>query len=319
MQSWTFPRWKRAWQAARRLIQREKIEAVVCGKALFEGRAGLRIQAECGIPFVVCTYAMEIPRWLSGRKTRRDLRAVLAGASRVVVINEQTKRQLSAFGVPEAKLVKIYPGVAEEFFAAPSSVEEFRIKHGLAGKRVIASVARLVPRKGMDVLVESFARVLRSVSGVHLLIVGDGPERGELETLVRERGLTGAVTFLGAVSSDDVRRATACAEVFALTPRALPHDPEGFGIVYVEAAALGKTSVASSAGGVPEAVLDEVTGLLVPPDDADATARALVRVLEDENLRTRLAKAARTRAEKEFHWAGRTFLFQGMVHAMLTE
>lgn len=315
MQSWTFPRWKKAWQAARHLIQREKIEAVVCGKALFEGRAARKLQEEFHVPYVVCTYAMEISRWLEREKTRRDLLEVLRSAGRVVVINEGTKRLLRTLNVPERKLVKIYPGVAEEFFSAPSGVDEFRTLHRLVGKRVVVSVARLVPRKGIDVLLESMGKVLRSVPDAHLLIVGGGPEHGRLSRMVRERGLQRVITFLGEASVDDVSRALACADIFALTPRNL----EGFGIVYLEAAATGKTSIGSRTGGVTEAVLDGVTGLLVPPDDADAAARALVRVLEDENLRTRLAKAARTRAEKEFHWPGRTFLFQGMVHAMLTE
>lgn len=319
MNAWTYPRWRPAWQAARMVTRKERIEAVVCGKALFEGRAALRLQAEFGIPFVVCTYAMEILVWLASAKTRRDLRAVLQGAERVVVINEKTKQALREFGVPDRKFVKIYPGVAETFFESPGDVNAFTMHYGLGAKRIIVSAARLVPRKGFDVLIEAFASALRFVPDLHLLIVGDGPERHRLARRVQDLRLTSAVTLAGELSSDDLRRALACAEFFALTPRDLAHGVEGFGIVFLEAAAQGKTAVASRTGGVPEAVLDGTTGILVPPSDVAATADALLRLLKDGDLRRRLAASAWARAEKEFHWNTRALLFQGMMHALLSE
>ncbi len=319
MGAWTYPRWRPAWQAAREIVRRERIEAIICGKALFEGRAALRLHEEFHVPFIVCTYAMEIPVWLGTAKTRRDLRAVLQDAARVLVINEQTKQVLRTFGVPEGKLVKLYPGVAEEFFAVPPDAGVFRSRFGLDGKRVIVSVARLVPRKGLDVLIRAFAEVRRSVTNAHLLIAGDGPERDHLALLIREAHQGDSVTLLGEVSPDDLRGILAVAEFFALTPKDLPNDPEGFGIVYLEAAAAGKTSIGSSAGGVPEAVLDGTTGLLVPPDDGAATARAMRRLFENGDLLRRLQENARSRAEKEFRWKGRAFLFQGVVHAVVSE
>lgn len=317
--AWAYPRWRPAWQAARRLIRDAKIEALVCGKALFEGRAALRLQGEFGIPFIVCTYGMELPVWLRGQRTRADLERVLGAAARVVVINEQTKRFLLSLGVTDQRLVKIYPGVAEEFFRPPAEVDAFRARYRLREKRVVIAVARLVPRKGLAELIDAFPAVLRAVPGAQLLVVGDGPERPLLQARVERQGLVGAVTFLGRTPLDDVRRALAAAEVFALTPVDDPDDPEGFGIVYLEAAAAGIPAVASRAGGVPEAVLDSRTGLLVPARDPAATAAALVRVLTDDALRQRLGAAARDRAAKEFHWKGRAFLFQGMVHALLSE
>jgi methylated-DNA-[protein]-cysteine S-methyltransferase len=228
MRAWTYPRWRPAWQAAREIVRRERIEAIVCGKALFEGRAALRLQKEFGIPLIVCTYAMEIPVWLAGAKTRHDLREVLQDAARVLVINEQTKQVLRTFGVPEGKLVKLYPGVAEAFFVVPPDGGAFRSRFGLDGKRVIASVARLVPRKGLDVLIRAFAEVRRSATDAHLFIAGDGPERDHLALLVREAHQEDSVTLLGEVSSDDLRSILACAEFFALTPKDFRRETEDF-------------------------------------------------------------------------------------------
>lgn len=316
---WTYPRWRGFWRAARAVVPRARIEAVVCGKALFEGRVALRLQQEFALPFVVCTYGMEIPVWLKGRKTRADLTQVLRAAARVVVINEPTKRLLGTLGVPDQRLVKIYPGVAENFFQPVDDAVSFRERYGLIGKRVIVSVARLVPRKGQPVLLAAFPLILRAFPRAHLLLVGDGPERRSLEAQVARRGLVSAVTFLGAVPDADVRRAFAVAEVFALTPLDDPTDPEGFGMVYLEAAAGGLPAVGTLAGGVPESVLDGETGLLVPPADATATASALIRLLTNAPLRARLAVAARARANREFHWKGRALLWQGVVASLLGE
>jgi phosphatidylinositol alpha-1,6-mannosyltransferase len=317
--AWTYPRWRPAWQAARTLVSRERIEAVVCGKALFEGRAALRLQAEFGTPYIVCTYATEILTWSQDPTRRSNLRRVLLAAGRVVVINEPTRRAIRHFGVPESRMVKLYPGVSEDAFVRPEGVGAFRHQHGLTKKRVVATVARCIPRKGLDILLRAFVDVRRAVPAAQWVLIGDGPERPRLEALAEKCGLGSAVTFLGAGTREDVRRLLACAEVFCLTPRSLPNDEEGFGIVYLEAAAMGLPSVGSLVGGVPEAVLDGETGLLVPSNDQAATAGALIRLLQDDVLRTQLGRQAKTRAEREFHWKGRALLFQGMVHAMLTE
>lgn len=319
MRAWTYPRWRTAWQAARELVRKERIEAVVCGKALFEGRAALKLQAEFGIPFVVCTYSLEIETWLAYPRTHAHLLNVLRNAGRVVVINEEVKQRLLAHNVPDARIAKIYPGVREDWFSPPSELEAFRARLGLNGKRVITAVTRLVPRKGVRVLLDAFAEVHRDIPAAHLLIVGDGPERANLKQQAARGGLTSAVTFLGNVSDDDVRRAVAVGDVFVLTPLDLPEDREGFGIVYLEAAALGKPAVASRTGGIPEAVLDGETGLLVEPSNVQDTAQALKTLLTNDELRIRLGTQARARAHAEFHWKGRALLFQGMVHALLSE
>lgn len=319
MQSWwRVPRWRAAAAAARALVRREKIDAVVCGKALFEGRAAIRLHTEFGIPYVVCTYAMELPFWLASLETREDLRRVLDGAARVLVICEPTKQFLREFGVADDKIVKLYPGVADAWFQPIEGVGEYRQRHGLAGKRVIVSVGRLIPRKGHRTLIEAFPAVLRAVPGARLLIVGEGPERPALEQLVLRRGLLGAVGFRASADDREVREAVASADVFALTPRNDPREPEGFGIVYLEAAALGKPSVATRVGGVPEAVLDGETGFLIQPDAPDATAAALVKLLSDAELRERFGAAARARVARDFRWRGRALLFQGMVVSLLT-
>lgn len=316
---WMLPRWRKFYSAARHVVQEKKVEALVCGKALFEGRAARKLQAEFHLPYVVCTYGMEISTWLNMGKTRKDLLEVLRHAVRVIVINQQTKQQLLDVGVEERQLVKLYPGIAEFFFLRPRNPESLRTRLQLESKRVLVAVARLVPRKGHENLLRAFALVSQAVSETVLLIIGDGPERERLESMAKTLRIAEAVRFVGAVGDEDVIAAIDLCDCMVLTPRDEAGQIEGFGMVYMEASARGKTSVGSRVGGIPEAILDGETGLLVPPDSPAAAAEALLRLLKDEGLRNRLAATAEARAKKEFHWKGRGVLFQGMVHAMLTE
>ncbi len=330
MRGWTYPRWRPALTTLRQIVREVQPEVLVCGKALFEGRAALRLQRDISLPFVVMTYAMELKTWLSGWKTRRDLLLVLQHAARIVVINRETRQILLDHGVPDRQIVKIFPGVDAAFFEPPANARAVREDLALdgpfpggesrrGGKRVIITVCRLVPRKGVDVLLRALPTILLKIPQVVLLVVGDGPERTALQRLAAALGLTSSVRFLGRVSRADLLKTLRLGDVFALTPREIGNDIEGFGMAYIEAAAAGLPAVASRSGGVPEAVLDGVTGLLVPPDDPPETAQALLRLLLNGELRARLAAAARARAQNEFPWPRRAILFQGMVESLLLE
>jgi phosphatidyl-myo-inositol dimannoside synthase len=312
-----YPRWRPALQTLARTIEETRPDAIVCGKALFEGRAVRALNAQrapmAQLPFVVCAYGMEIQTWLSKRKTRRDLLGVLHAAARIVVINSAVRTLLADAGIPERKFVKIYPGIDDTFFASGAHYSTG------ASRKNIVTIARLVPRKGIDVVLRALPAVLSDVRDVTYTIVGDGPERARLAALSRKLGIDAHVRFLGACSNDELHRALAAADAFVLTPRETSTDVEGFGIVFLEAAGSGVPSVGSRSGGVPEAVLDEKTGLLVPPDDPAATAAALVRILRDDVLRQRLGDAAQARARNEFTWSRRALLFQGMIEAVIQE
>lgn len=160
---------------------------------------------------------------------------------------------------------------------------------------VILTTARLVPLKGIDVLLEAMVALRRAVPAARLVIAGDGPHRPALQARAAALGLAGAVEFLGAVDHARLSALHAGASVFCL-----PSFAEGIPVVLMEAMALGTPVVATEVMGVGELVADERTGLLVAPGDAAQLARALERLLVDAELRTRLSDAARRRVEEEF-------------------
>jgi phosphatidylinositol alpha-1,6-mannosyltransferase len=168
----------------------------------------------------------------------------------------------------------------------------------------VLTVARIEHRyKGHDVLARSMVHVRELVPRARWVVIGDGALRDELEALVRSLGLEQAVTFLGSASDEQRDEWLRRCDVFAM-PSRLPEDGragEGFGIVYLEAAAYAKPVVAGRAAGALDAVLDGETGLLVDPCDPAAVGDAIVRLLSDRQLAQQLGAAGASRA-REFAW-----------------
>jgi glycosyltransferase involved in cell wall biosynthesis len=156
-------------------------------------------------------------------------------------------------------------------------------------------LGRLVPEKGFDVALHVFAEVARRVPGVRLLLAGDGPERARLAEQAHGLGLDGRVEFLGAVPHDEVPSLIERATVVLM-----PSRREGLGLVAIEAAYMGRPTVATRVAGLVEVVLHGETGLLAPGEDAGALSRAVLTLLARPEAARRMGEAARRRAREVF-------------------
>lgn len=233
---------------------------------------------------------------------------LLACAHPLVVGSKNISLRLSALGISNLEVV--HPGTDPYLFSLPETSH--------TGPPVILSVGRLVPRKGLDIVLNALPSLLDIYPRLQYWIAGDGPERVALGRLARTLRVDHAVSFLGELSHDessgsspDLPELYRRASVFVLPTRVDSETgPEGFGIVYLEASASGLPVVAARSGGAAEAVIENETGLLVPPDDPSALAQALVRLLEDPDLRLRMGRAGRRWVEREMNWdrVGRQFL-----------
>ena len=173
-----------------------------------------------------------------------------------------------------------------------------RARYGIAEDALLVlGVGRLVEKKGFRVLIEAAAQL----PGVHLLIAGEGDQRGELVALARARGA--AVTFAGALDRSGVGEAYAAADVVAV-PSVVDRagNVDGLPNTLLEALAAGRAVVASAVAGIPDVVVDGENGVLVPPGDASALARALERLAREPATRRRLGETARSRAARELTW-----------------
>lgn len=203
----------------------------------------------------------------------------LAGCSAYVA-----RRNERRFGRPPGSCEVIYNGIDTGRFVPPSSPRP--------GPPVLAAVARLIPEKGLDVLIRACARI--QDLPWRLQIAGSGTEEARLRGMVAAEGLAERVEFLGL--RDDVEAILRGAEVNV-------HPclwEEAFGLTIAEAMAAGCATVASRTGGIPEIIRHEQEGLLVTPGDAEELAAALRRLLGDPGLRRRLAEAGRRQAVERF-------------------
>lgn len=153
----------------------------------------------------------------------------------------------------------------------------------------IGAVGRLDPQKGLDVLIEAMV----ALPGCHLVLVGDGPDRAELEAMVRARSLSDRVEFAGWIDGPWTAK-------WAFDVVAMPSVNEGFPLVIVESMLAGIPVVASHVGGIPEIVVPGSTGFLVPPQDSGALVEALQTMAEDPDLRQAMAATCRSVALEQF-------------------
>lgn len=216
------------------------------------------------------------------------LRRLILRNTHFAAISADIERQWLALGVPPSRLTRTGSGVdTRRFQPGPGAVEP-----ACPPRPRVVFTGRLHPQKNLDVLLDAWPAVARA-TGAHLMLVGDGPERGRLAEKADALGVGGSVHFLGAV--DDPSGYLRAADAFVL-----PSVAEGMSNSLLEAMATGLPCLASAIGGNTDLVADGRTGRLVPPDDPDAWISALVATLSDPAASRRLGDAARARVEAEF-------------------
>lgn len=223
----------------------------------------------------------------------------LASADRILGGSRFTAGLVRDLGVPEELVRVTHYGTDPVRFQA-TDASELRARHGLGGHPVLLTIARLVPRKAIDLVLRAFGEVRARVPNAVYVIAGDGPDLERLRGLAAEFG--DAVRFVGPVSDAELPAWYSLGDVFVMPSRSEPPDIEGFGIVFLEASACERPVVAARAGGVPDAVADGVCGLLIAPDDHRELAARLVELLADPARRAELGRRGRERVLAEFTW-----------------
>lgn len=239
-----------------------------------------------------------------GRDTRGLIVRNLNECDHVFAVSGHTAGLLARSGV-DAPTSIVTAGCDLAAFRPLPHTAAIRVPYGLAvGVPLVLTVGRLAPRKGHLTVLAALERLSLPV---HWAVVGSGPERDALLRAVDESGMRGRVTLLEHVTAQELPLLYNACDLFVLTPdmRQIGElvDSEGFGLVYLEAAACGKPVVASSLAGCREAVVDGSTGLLVPPGDADALAAAISRVLTDRDLAHALGRAGAAFVRASGGWA----------------
>ena len=285
------------------LDRREGFDIIACASWFPSGLVGYALHAARKKPYLVWTYGSEIADdWRTLRRAIKSVlrplkSVVLEKCAAIVAISRYTKSLVVSQGVSPDRVFVIPPGVDPGRFS-PSGDPQVVSRYRKGARHVLLTVGRLDPHKGHANVLRALAGGLHDLGGVRYVIVGSGPEEAALRTLASTLGVTSKVEFLGDVADEDLPDVYRAADIFVMPSGVLPGRldyVEGFGISYLEASACQKPIVAGRSGGVEDAVVDGVTGVLVDPDDVVEIGQAVRGLVLDPARAMNLGKAGRTR------------------------
>ncbi|MFF4082823.1 glycosyltransferase family 4 protein [Streptomyces sp. NPDC001777] len=278
-----------------------------CDRVWFGAAAPLALMAPAlrrsGVRRIVATTHGHEIWWARTPGARGLMRRMGRGVDVVTYLGQYTRDRIRPALGPGVHMSRLVPGVDAETYRPPAdAAAELRAGLGPDGARIILCVARLVPRKGQDMLIRALPLIRSKVPDAVLVVVGQGPDEARLRKLAERHG-GGAVRFVGGVSHTDTPPYYAAADVFAMPcrTRRAGLEAEGLGIVFLEAAASGLPVVVGDSGGAPDTVLDGRTGRVVDGTDHTAVAEALTRILLDPD-RAAMGAAGRAWVEETWSW-----------------
>lgn len=274
-------------------------DIIIVGHVLPLGNVALAIKRIKSVPVVVVTYGEEVTMYSRGGRMRSMLLSVLRGADAITCLTNDSATEISGLaGIPPAAITVLPPPADTAITTVqPASVEALRDKYNLNDRRVLLTVSRLVPRKGIDVTLRALAQVRDEFPDVFYLIVGEGPYRTELEKLTSDLHLTHIVIFAGPHPPPLNYPFYHLCEIFLMPNRIMPDgEREGYGIVFVEAALAGKPVIGGRTGGAFDAIVDKETGILVDPNDPAEIATAIRTLLNDNVLARSMGEAGKMKA-----------------------
>jgi phosphatidyl-myo-inositol dimannoside synthase len=275
-------------RALRQSIRAQAPDAVFCPTWLPDGAACRWAIGKAPIPYFVAAHGTEVFDNFASTKnsvrtvlTRKLKRNVFRQAEKVFPVSDYTRRAVlqEAPGNGNA-VVTVNNGVNPAIFKKTAVKPTDEAKHRPRGERILLTVTRLFPYKGVDRLLESLPAISRSVPGVKYLVVGTGPDVPRLQDLTVRLGLQTQVSFLGPLPLSEVVQLYNVADLFVMLSRDEPPDVEGFGLVFLEAAACGLPSVGGRSGGIPDAIEEGKSGWLVDPGNPQEIAATIVDLLK---------------------------------------
>jgi glycogen(starch) synthase len=218
-------------------------------------------------------------------------------ASRVIAVSQFTKQDIiSVYGIPESRIEVIYHGARPENYVFPEENKlRFRSSLGIESQPMILFVGRLVPRKGVDILLRALPQVIREMD-VRLVLAGSGNQR-DYQQLAQSLGISDKVIFLGHVPDDTLSLLHSSCDLFVLPSRL-----EGLGIVIIEAMAAGKPIIATNAGGIPELIESGKNGILIEIGEEKELASAIIQMLGDKSLSRAIGENNREKVRERYSW-----------------
>jgi phosphatidylinositol alpha-1,6-mannosyltransferase len=300
----------------RALVREREIRTVFFGAAAPLALLSQGLRKACVTRIVALTHGHEV-WWSKVWPFSWAMRRIGNGVDHLTYLGEYTRRSISQAltqGAREA-MVKIAPGIDTEHFAPRSDAAALRRELGLADKKVIVSVGRLVHRKGQDRLIESLPEILTQIPQAHILFIGDGPFKDHLVKRAEQLGVSPHITFIGRIQYAELPRYICVGDIFAMPSRSrlAGLEVEGLGIVYLEASACGLAVIGGKSGGAPDAVLEAETGFAVEGTSPAAIAQAAIALLSQPELSARMGARGREWILSQWQWSAWSSRFNELL------
>jgi phosphatidylinositol alpha-1,6-mannosyltransferase len=307
----------RVSRAVQKVASRNRVEIVCFGAAAPLGLLAKALRRTGVKRIVAITHGHEV-WWAKVFPFSLAMRRIGVSVDALTYLGEFTKREISKALSDQARsgMVRLAPGIDIEHFSPELGESQLRAELNLEGKKVIVSVGRLVKRKGQDRLIEALPSIREAIPNAHLLFVGQGSYEKYLKNLVRKKGVSEAVTFVGRVRFEVLPKYFRVGDLFAMPSRSrfAGLEVEGLGIVYLEASSCGIPVVAGASGGAPDAVIEGKTGYVVDGRNVEEISQVIINLLSHEELRAEMGKNGREWVLAQWSWKSWSQRFAEILH-----
>lgn len=295
--------WLKAAVKLRQAVKTKKIDHILVGQILPLGTAALICSKLCKIKYSVVLHGLDFTCATKSFRKKFVSKHILAGAEKIICANTYVASLASqTFPNIASKVAVVNPGVEDRTRHDTRQIMRLKNKYNLQNKIILLSVGRLVKRKGFDKVIEAMPKILKQVPDLIYVIIGDGEELNNYQRQIVNYGLKNQVIIINRATDDERDDWYETSDIFIMPARNIDGDFEGFGIVYLEANLAGKPVIAGKSGGVEDAVIDGLNGLLVDPEKVNDISEKIIKLALDTNLRNKLGRLGQKRAIKDFNW-----------------
>jgi len=298
--SFFWPKWiKGIWQIWR-VYKQTNCEQVLVGQVLPVGSMVMVLNKLFSLPYIVQVYGMDLLQAKQSSRKNALAKSVLHNAQSIITNSEAVKKIVNEFIEISRPVSVVFP-VPKNLPRPKPDIEKVLLKkYDLKDKKIILTVGRLVARKGQDKTLGAMVHIWQKHPDAVYVIVGNGEEKDRLKNMAIPH--KNQVIFVEHASNEERDAWLGIADIFIMPSRQTSSDIEGYGIVYLEANAMGVPVIGGNQGGAIEAIIHEKTGLLVDPEDIDEIAKALLRLIEHPDFAKELGENGQNRLKTELSW-----------------
>ncbi|KKS33482.1 MAG: Phosphatidylinositol alpha-1,6-mannosyltransferase [Parcubacteria group bacterium GW2011_GWC2_42_12] len=310
--------WLKVVFKLRQTVKAKNINHLLVGQILPLGTAALICSKFCQIKYSIFLHGLDFTCALKSYRKKFISQKILNGAEIIICANSYVADLLKQTFLKVApKIIVVNPGAEGCKVQNTPKAAQLKEKFNLKDKIILLSVGRLIKRKGFDLVLDCLPQVLKQVPNLVYVIIGDGEERKNYELRVMNYELKNKVLIINNMPDEEKNLWHSLCDIFVMPARNIAGDFEGFGIVYLEANLAGKPVIAGRSGGVSDAVIDGLNGLLVDPENVNDLSKKIIRLALDHELRQKLGEQGRERALREFNWQKQTEKIYNIIGHLL--